>query len=119
MHKLFGNSKDGSGDIFSTHDYAHWMSLSLLINAQGEGKSIYFRSGKPEADGSFEVYHNNRLKENIGHDMCFQLLFIHSITDSEMTSRLVGIGKILLSRSMQNKILSFNLVSTSRTRQHW
>ena len=34
-----------------------------------------------------------RLKEIIGHDMCFQLLFIHSISGSEMTSRIFGVGK--------------------------
>ena len=44
----------------------------------------------PQADSSFEVY---RLKEIIGHDMCFQLLFIHSISGSEMTSRIFGVGK--------------------------
>ncbi len=39
----------------------------LVYFAQAEeGKSIYFRSGKSEADDSFEVYHINRLKEIIG-----------------------------------------------------
>ena len=51
-----------------------------------EGKIIC----KPQADSSFEMY---RLKEMIGHDMCFQLLFIHSISGSEMTSRIFGVGK--------------------------
>ncbi len=38
----------------------------LIYFAQAEeGKSIYFRSGKSEADDSFEVYHINRLKEFI------------------------------------------------------
>ena len=39
----------------------------LIYFAQAEeGKSIYFRSGKSEADDSFDVYHINRLKEIIG-----------------------------------------------------
>ena len=39
----------------------------LIYFAQAEeGKSIYFRSAKFEADDSFEVYHINRLKEMIG-----------------------------------------------------
>ena len=63
---------------------------------------MYFRSGKPEADGSFEVYHINRLKEILGHDMCSQLIFIHALTGSEPTSRIVfGDGKMLVSRSLQ------------------
>ena len=36
----------------------------LIYVAQAE--SIHFRSGKSEADDSFEVYHINRLKEIIG-----------------------------------------------------
>ncbi len=40
---------------------------SLLVYfAHAEGKSIYFRSGKSEADDSFEVYHIKHLKEIIG-----------------------------------------------------
>ena len=40
----------------------------LIYFAQAEeGKSIYLRSGKSQADDSFEVYHINRLKEIIGY----------------------------------------------------
>ena len=40
----------------------------LIYFAQAEeGKSIYFRSDKSDADDSFEVYHINRLKEIIRH----------------------------------------------------
>ena len=69
-----------------------------------------------------EVYHINRLKEIIWRDKCFQLLFINAITGSEMKFRIVGVGKRLLFRSLQNVTLSFDLVSThspSRSRQHW
>ena len=38
----------------------------FIYLAQAEGKNIYFRSGKSEADDSFEVYHINRLKGIIG-----------------------------------------------------
>ena len=113
---LFCNSKDDSGDISSTHDYTHLISLS----AQAERRSIYFRSGKPDAGGSFELYHINGLKESLGHNMCSQLLiFIHQITGYEMTFRIFGVGKLLLSRSLQKETLSFDFVPThspSRTR---
>ena len=39
------------------------------------------------------MYHINRLKGILGHDMCFQLLFIHSIFGSEMTSRIFSVGE--------------------------
>ena len=57
-----------SGDIASQHMTTLTVSPCLLIYfAQTEeGKSIYFRSGKSEADDSFEVYHINRPKEIIG-----------------------------------------------------
>ena len=35
----------------------------------------------------------NRLKEILGYDMCFQLLFIHSISGSEMRARIFGFAK--------------------------
>ena len=65
---ICGHSKYyGIGDIVSTHDYAHCSSFLLISFGQAEvGKSIYFRSGRSEADDSLEVYHINRQKEIIG-----------------------------------------------------
>ena len=40
--------------------------LPIYFTQAEEGKSIYFRPGKSEADDSFEVYHINSLKEIIG-----------------------------------------------------
>ncbi len=57
------------------------------------------------------MYHINRLKEILGHDMCFQLLFIHSIFGSEMTYIGFSVLVRLLSRSLQKETLSFNLVN--------
>ncbi len=54
-------------EISLQHMTTPTLSHCLLIYfAQTEGKIIYFRSGKSEADDSFEVYHINRLKEIIG-----------------------------------------------------
>ena len=56
----------------------------LIYFAQAEeGKSIYFRSGKYEADDSFEVYHINRLREILSRSlqrehMFFDLAQTHS-----------------------------------------
>ena len=49
-------------------------TLDLLVchiyYAQADGKRVYFISGKSEADDdSCEVYHIDRLKEIIGHDI--------------------------------------------------
>ena len=55
--------------------------------------NLYFRSDKPKADGSIEVYHINRIQEVLGHEMCSQLMFIHAMTGSDRTSRIFGVGK--------------------------
>ena len=63
----------------------------------------------------------SNLSTRHGHDMCFQLLFIHSISGSEMTARIFGFAKTAF-RSLKSETLSFDFVSThspSRTRQHW
>ena len=55
--------------------------------------NLYFRSDKPKADGSIEVYHINRIQEVLGYEMCSQLMFIHDMTGSDRTSRIFGVGK--------------------------
>ena len=39
----------------------------LLYYAQGAVMNLYFRSDKPKADGTIEVYHINRIQEVHGH----------------------------------------------------
>ena len=65
----------------------------LLYYAQGEGMNLYFKSDKPKADGTIEVYHINRIQGVLGHEMCSQLMFIHAMTGSDTTSRIFGVGK--------------------------
>ena len=65
----------------------------LLYYPQGEIMNLYFRSDKPKADGTIEVYHINRIQEVLGHEMCSQLMFIHAMTGSDTTSRIFGVGK--------------------------
>ena len=107
--------------LFNTRLRPLDLLVSHIYYLQAESNNVYFRSGKSEADGSFEVYHINRLKEIIGHDICSQLIFIHAITVSEMTSRNFGVDKRLLSGCLQKENLFFDLVPThsqSRTRHH-
>ena len=55
--------------------------------------NLYFRSYKPKADGTIEVYHINRIQDVLWHEMCSQLMFIHAMTGSDTTSRIFGVGK--------------------------
>ena len=65
----------------------------LLYYAQGEVMNLYFRSDKPKADGTIEVYHITRIQEVPGHEMCSQLMSIHAMTGSDTTSRIFGVDK--------------------------
>ena len=47
----------------------------------------------PKADGTIEVYHTNHIQEVLVHGICSQLMFIHAMTGSDMTSRIFGVGK--------------------------
>ena len=55
--------------------------------------SLYFRSDRPKADGTIELYHINRIQEVFGHERCSQFMFIHAMTGSDRTSRIVGVDK--------------------------
>ena len=54
--------------------------------------NLYFRSDKPKAGDSIEVYHINRIRI-LGHEMCSQFMFIHAMTGSDRTSMIFGVGK--------------------------
>ena len=48
------------------------------ICVQAEDKSINrCISDQSDVNCSFKVYHINRLKEMLGHDVCSQMIFIH------------------------------------------
>ena len=64
------------------------VSLGILVchiyYAQAEGKSVYFRSGKSEADGSFEEYHS---KHRAIHTASEHSTYKHSV-DQRIGGRL-------------------------------
>ena len=74
--------------------------------------NLYFRSDKPKADGSIEVYHINRIQEVLGHEICSQLMFIHAMTGSDRTSRIFGVGKKTAFQNLRKETLSFGLVKS-------
>ena len=83
--------------------------------------NLYFRSDKPKADGTIEVYHINRIQEVLGHEMCSQLMFIHAMTGSDRNRGFSVSARRQLSKSLRKETLSFGIVpshSQPRTRQH-
>ncbi|CAB3994258.1 Hypothetical predicted protein [Paramuricea clavata] len=62
----------------------------LLHHASSNGKKIYFRSDK---GGSTTVLDIKVIKQVLGNEICFNLLFLHAFTGCDTTSRIFGIGK--------------------------
>ena len=52
----------------------------LLYYAQGEVMNLYFRSDKPKANGTIEVYHINRIQEVLGMK-CVSTVDVHQCHD--------------------------------------
>ena len=65
----------------------------LLYYAQENGKGLYFNSDKTKKDGSQKVYDIRSLKKVMGPEICTQLLFIHTLTGCDTTSRIFSVGK--------------------------
>jgi len=57
----------------------------LRYYAQEDTMALFFKSDRTKPDGSFKVYDINRPKDILGHYMCSQLLFIHSMTGCDTT----------------------------------
>lgn len=55
-------------------------------------KTLYFRSDKKSKD-KIRVYNINKLKGCLGPQLCANLLYIHSFTGCDTTSRIFGMGK--------------------------
>ena len=82
---ICGHSKYGSVDKSSTHDYAHWISLYVT------------------------TMQRQRVRASISDQASPRLM---GVSVAEITSRIVGVDKRLLSGCLQNEKLFFDLVST-------
>ena len=72
--------------------------LLLYYAETTNNKGLYFRSDKSAA--ATKVYNIIEMKEALGRDLCVQLLFVHSFTGCDTTSRIFSVGK----KSMFNKL---------------
>ena len=60
----------------------------LCYHASKDGCDLYFRpEPKPSARGT-RVWHMKRVKDQLGRDVCTNLLFLHAITECDTISRL-------------------------------
>lgn len=66
--------------------------ILLLQHMDPKRKTLYFRSDN-KSKGEIRVYNINILKELLGQKLCTHLLFIHSFSGCDTTSRIFGTGK--------------------------
>ena len=62
----------------------------LLFYADPDTRDLYFRSDKSK---DIKVYHINLIKKVLGSNLCSHMLFIHSFSGCDSTSRIFGLGK--------------------------
>ena len=66
--------------------------MLLLHYCMSDGKPLYFRSDNQSRNNQ-KVYNINQMKHLLGSQLCTQLLFLHSFTGCDSTSRVYGVGK--------------------------
>ena len=77
--------------------------LVLLCNhASKDVCDLYFRP-EPKANARVtRVWHMKRVKDQLGSEVCTNLLFLHAITGCDTTSRLSGVGKATALKKFEN-----------------
>ena len=78
------------------------MVVLLCYHASEDGYGLYFRpEPKANARGA-RVWHMKKVKEQLGKEVCRNLLFLHAITGCDTTSRLYGVGKATALKKFEN-----------------
>ena len=73
-----------------------------FYHASEDGYDLYFRL-EPKANASgARVWHMKKVKEQVGKEVCRNLLFLHAITRCGTTSRLNGVGKATALKKFEN-----------------
>ena len=74
----------------------------LFYHASEDGYDLYFRpEPKANARGA-RVWHMKKVKEQLGKEVCRNLLYLHAITGCDTTSRLYGVGKATALKKFEN-----------------
>ena len=64
----------------------------LCFYARSDSFDLYFKP-EPKANSRKRVWNMKKVKEQLGDDVCHDLLFLHAILGCDTTSRVHGIGK--------------------------
>ena len=74
----------------------------LYYHASENGCDLYFRP-EPKANARrARVWHMKRVKDQLGREVCRNLLFLHAMTGCDTASRLYGVGKATALKKFEN-----------------
>ena len=82
------------------------MLVLMCYHAPKGGYDLYFRPGPKANKRGARIWHMKKVKEQLGKEVCKNLLFLHAITGCDTTSRLYGVGKAIVQKKFEN-VLSF------------
>ena len=78
------------------------LPVPLCYHTSEDGCDLYFRpEPKANARGA-RVWHMKKVKEQLGKEVCRNLLFLPAITGCDTTSRLYGVGKATALKKCEN-----------------
>ncbi|CAH3024292.1 unnamed protein product [Porites evermanni] len=78
-------------------------SLDRKTEAKTNSFDLYFKP-EPKANSRRRVWNMKKVKEQLGDDVCHDLLFLHAILGCDTTSRVHGIGKAAALKKYANSL---------------
>ena len=78
----------------------------MCYHVPKDGYDLYFRPGRKANTRGTSIWHMKKVKEQLGKEVCRNLLFLHAITGCDTASRFYGVGKATVLKKLEN-VLSF------------
>ncbi|XP_073240418.1 uncharacterized protein [Porites lutea] len=75
----------------------------LCFYTRSDSFDLYFKA-EPKANSRRRVWNMKKVKEQLGDDVCHDLLFLHAILGCDTTSRVHGIGKAAALKKYANSL---------------
>ena len=75
----------------------------LCFYTRSDSFDLYFKP-EPKANSRRRVWNIKKVKEQLGDDVCHDLLFLHAILGCDTTSRVHGIGKAAALKKYANSL---------------
>ena len=75
----------------------------LCFYTRSDSFDLYFKP-EPKANSRRRVWNMKKVKEQLGDDVCHDLLFLHAILGCDTTSRVHGIGKAAALKKYANSL---------------